>query len=113
MCRAASSSRLAWSRASPAPEPATSRRAGKSVLAVADRVRTEPLAVERRPGDSMCPAARVFLEEPDLCAGRGLVVAALLLLHAFDDGESELDGSHGSGDGDHTRAYRKHGRSRR
>src|SRR5207248_2902111 len=43
------------------------------------RVRAEPPAVERRPGDSMCPAA--------------LVVAALLLLHAFDDGESEHDGS--------------------
>src|SRR5437016_9357427 len=55
--------------------------------------RTEPPAVERRPGDSMYPAARVFPEEPDLCAGRGLVVAALLLLHAFDDGESEHDGS--------------------
>src|SRR5438876_9057199 len=39
----------------------------------------KPPAVERRPGDSMCPAA--------------LVVAALLLLHAFDDGESEHDGS--------------------
>ena len=35
-----------------------------------DRVQTEPLAVERQPGDSMCPAARVFLDEPDLCAGR-------------------------------------------
>jgi hypothetical protein len=58
-----------------------------------DRVRTEPLAVERRPGDSMCPAARVFLDEPDLC-GRGLLfwVEAFLFLMLFADREYDLDG---------------------
>ena len=76
-----------------------------------ESVRTEPLVVERRPGDSMCPAARVFLDEPDLRAGRELVVAALLFLHAFDDGESDLGGSRVSGDRGH--AYHKRGRSRR
>jgi len=63
-----------------------------------------------RPGDSMCPAARVFLDEPDLCAGRSLVVAALLLLHAFDDGESERDGSRLTG---RTRGCREHDHTRR
>src|SRR5207302_9819812 len=60
---------------------------------------------EGRPRDSRCPAARVFLEEPDLCAGGGLVVAALLFLHAFDDGESEHDGSSCRG---HRHAVRIH-----